>query len=84
MKIKTTMTYQYIHIGIGKKKIVITQNVIKNAQSQGHSYIEKLNQYLENILLVAYKSKHVFHEHESGFLICIARNGTAELPVCVC
>lgn len=45
MKIKTTMKYQYIRIRIGTIKIVIMQNVIKDAQSQDHSHIagEKVN-----------------------------------------
>lgn len=88
MKIKTTMKYRYIHIRICKIKIVITQNVIKDAQSQVAHMLLVIMQIskvtLENILLVAYKSEHVFHKHECGFLLCIARNGTAELSVCVC
>lgn len=58
------MKCHYMCIKIAKLKRVITWNASKGAQSRDDSYVAggNVNQYShsQNILLVAYKSKHVF------------------------
>jgi len=54
------MKCHYMCIKIAKLKRVITWNASKGAQSRDDSYVAGGNVNPQNILLVAYKSKHVF------------------------